>query len=59
MEQSHDSEKTDTLEVEGQLILKGEVPLDSLELDPFAADKLYSMNPLLLTKAHMPAVIET
>lgn len=52
-------QKTDTLEVEGQLILKGEVPLDSIELDPFEVDKLYSMSPLLLTVAQMRVVIET
>ena len=52
-------EQTDTLEAEGQLILKGEVPLDSIELDPFEVDKLYSMNPLVLTKAQMRVVIET
>ncbi len=58
MEQSHE-EANDTLEVEGQLILKGEVPLDSIELDPFEVDKLYSMSPLLLTVAQMRVVIET
>lgn len=58
MEQSHD-EPTDTLEAEGQLILKGEVPLDSIELDPFEVDKLYSALPLLLTLAQMRVVIES
>jgi hypothetical protein len=45
-------------ETEGNLLLSGEVPLDSVELDPKAVDLLWAAHPLHMNRAQMQVVIE-
>lgn len=46
------------LEKEGNLLLSGEVPLDSVEFDSKAIDLLWDANPLLLTRPQMQVIVE-
>jgi hypothetical protein len=49
----------EVLAKEGALILAGEVPLDSINLDVKSIDLLYDADPLRLTKAQRAVVVES